>query len=135
MGALFEYKGIVKKLLPVQTFASGFEKRDLVLTDDVGEVVKWPNIICFTFKKERMQYLDGIREGMRVKVVFAIDGREWSDGAGKVRYFTDLTGIKLDVLAGSEAEQGGNERGAASAELTPPEVPSEIENGVDDLPF
>ena len=132
MGALFEIKGLVKKVCPVQTFASGFEKRELILTDDIGAVVKWPNIMCFSFKKERMSFLEGICEGMRVKVVFAIDGREWNDGAGKTRYFTDLTGIKLEVLTGTDGKPVEEEVGTP---IAPPEPPENVEAADDDLPF
>ena len=132
MGALFEIKGLVKKVCEVQTFSSGFEKRDLILTDDIGAVVKWPNIMCFSFKKERMHFLDGVTEGMRVKLVFAIDGREWNDGSGKTRYFTDLTGIKLEVLAGTDGKAVEPEVGTP---IDPPEPPPEVAAADDDLPF
>ena len=36
---------------------------------------------------------------MRVKVGFAVDGREWTDPkTGKVRYFSDLTALRLERL-------------------------------------
>ena len=35
MAAIYEYTGVVKKVQPIQTFNSGFTKRDLVLTDDI----------------------------------------------------------------------------------------------------
>lgn len=97
MGAIYEFTGVVKKVREIQRFESGFEKRELVVTDDVGTQPLYPNILCFSFKKERMNLLENVEPGLRVKVTFAVDGREWSDGAGKTRYFTDLTGINLEV--------------------------------------
>ena len=45
--------------------------------------------------------LDGISEGTRVKIGFVIDGREWTDPkTGKVRYFSDLTALRLERLDG-----------------------------------
>lgn len=45
--------------------------------------------------------LDGIVPGARVKVGFAVDGREWTDPkTGKVRYFSDLTALRLEQLDG-----------------------------------
>ena len=42
---------------------------------------------------------------MRVKVGFAVDGREWTDPkTGKVRYFSDLTALRLEQLDGVEKE-------------------------------
>lgn len=126
MGALFEFTGVVKKVNPIQTFESGFEKQEIVLTDDVGVNVRYPNILCFVFKKERVCLIKEIKEGQRVKIVFAIDGREWTDNYGKVRYFTDLTGIKIDVLQGEVSKE----------EVKPVEPPPEMDSGVsEDVPF
>ena len=126
MGALFEFTGVVKKVNEIQRFDSGFEKQEIVLTDDIGVEVRYPNIMCFVFKKERVSLIQGIREGQRVKIVFAIDGREWTDNYGKVRYFTDLTGIKIEVLSAAEKKE----------ESKPPEPPPEaVPSGSDDIPF
>ena len=35
MAAIYEYTGVVEKILPMQTFSSGFTKRDVVMTDDL----------------------------------------------------------------------------------------------------
>ena len=100
MSAQYEYTGVVKKVMPVQTFSSGFTKRDLVLTDDVDSTSRYPNVIAFTFKKDNCALLDSVQEGQRVKVRFAIDGREWTNPQGQVKYFTDLTAFKLEILSG-----------------------------------
>ena len=58
-------------------------------------------MVAFAFKKDNAAKLDGIAPGMRVKVGFAVDGREWIDPkTGKVRYFSDLTALRLDRLDG-----------------------------------
>ena len=129
MGVIFEVKGVVKKVNEIQRFSSGFEKRELVLTDDVGTQVAYPNIMCFAFKQERVKLLEGITMGQRVKVVFAIDGREWTDNTGKTRYFTDLTGLKLERLdIPDEGQNPPSERNAEQSQ-------DSQENGTDDLPF
>ena len=98
MAAIYEYTGVIEKVLPTQSFASGFSKRDVVMTDDVGSDSKWPNHIAFTFKKDAASVLDTVKEGQRAKIRFAIDGREWTNPQGQVKYFTDRTGLKLEVL-------------------------------------
>lgn len=129
MAAIYEYTGVVEKVLDLQTFASGFTKRDIVLTDDVGTETKWPNHIAFTFKKDATSILETVREGQRVKIRFAIDGRAWDDPkSGKTRYFTDLTGLKLEVL---NADGSSTEPVPAPAE---PDFP-ESAGDVDDMPF
>ena len=128
MAAIYEYTGVVEKVLGVQTFASGFTKRDLVMTDDVGQESKWPNHIAFTFKKDNTSLLDGVKEGARAKVRFAIDGREWTNPQGQVKYFTDLTGLKLEILNGD---------GSSTEPVpAPPEADSFADSGdIDDMPF
>ena len=90
MAAIYEYTGVVEKVLQLQSFASGFTKRDVVMTDDVGAESKWPNHIAFTFKKDAASMLDTVREGQRAKIRFAIDGREWTNPQGQVKYFTSV---------------------------------------------
>lgn len=128
MAAIYEYTGVVEKVLATQTFASGFSKRDIVLTDDVGSDTKWPNHIAFTFKKDAASVLDTVKEGQRVKIRFAIDGREWTNPQGQVKYFTDLTGLKLDVL---------NEDGTSTESVPAPAEPDFPADAgeVDDMPF
>ena len=58
--------------------------------------------MAFAFKKDNVAKLDGVKPGMRVKVGFAVDGREWTDPkTGKVRYFSDLTALRLERLDGA----------------------------------
>lgn len=128
MAAIYEYTGVVEKVLATQTFSSGFSKRDIVLTDDVGAESKWPNHIAFTFKKDAATVLDTVKEGQRVKIRFAIDGREWTSPQGQVKYFTDLTGLKLEVLNGDGTS---TEPVPAPAE---PDFPADA-GEVDDMPF
>lgn len=128
MAAIYEYTGVVEKVLPLQTFASGFTKRDIVVTDDVGQESKWPNHIAFTFKKDNANVLDSVKEKQRVKIRFAIDGREWTNPQGQVKYFTDLTGLKLDVL---------NADGSSTEPVPAPADPGDFADpgDIDDMPF
>lgn len=129
MAAIYEYTGVVEKILPTQTFTSGFSKRDIVLTDDIGTETKWPNHIAFTFKKDSASVLETVKEKQRVKIRFAIDGREWTNPKGEVKYFTDLTGLKLEVL---------NSDGTSTEPVPTPAEPDFSEDvgaDVDNLPF
>ena len=94
---MYEFTGKVKGVGELQTFASGFTKRDLVVEEE--RAGNWPNVVAFAFKKDNAAKLDGIVPGMRVKVGFAVDGREWTDPkTGKARYFSDLTALRLERL-------------------------------------
>ena len=121
---MYEFTGTVKKVCDTMTFASGFTKRDLVVEEEKDG--SWPNVVAFTFKKDNTAKLEGISEGQRVKIGFAVDGREWTDPkTGNVRYFTDLTALRLDVL--------GDGDGGAPADDFIPEEPLQDLDG--DIPF
>ena len=71
---MYEFTGKVKVVGELQTFASGFTKRDLVVEEERDG--RWPNVVAFAFKKERVALLDGMVSGTRVKVGFAaVTGR------------------------------------------------------------
>lgn len=95
---MYELTGLVKKVCDEQKFASGFSKRDLIVVED--RQGGWENIVSFSFKKENASKLDNLVPGAHVKVGFVVDGREWTDPkTGKVKYFSDLTGLKLDIVS------------------------------------
>ena len=127
MAQFYDYTGVVEEVMPVQTFASGFTKRDLIVGNDVDSPSKYPNPVKFSFKKDNCSLLDGISKGQRVKVHFAIDGRRW-EGAKGVQYFVDLTALKIEAL---------NADGTSTEPVpTPAEPPADMDPGaVDDMPF
>lgn len=125
----YEYTGVVEEVGETKTVGkNNFTKREIIVGRDVGDTSKWPNPVKFTFKKEGCSMLDGIRNGQRVTVVFAIDGRRW-DGPKGTMHFVDLVGIRIYPAA---AEQ---------ATVPPPAEPPQNERiclddvSSDDLPF
>lgn len=136
---MYDMSGTVRKICDLQTFPSGFTKRDLVVEEEKDNP-KWPNIVAFTFKKEAVGKLEGLKPGDRVKVGFAVDGREWTDPrTGATRYFTDLTALVLekltDVPAGDDYSQvppPSTAGGTTSSYIPPVDAPS-IDD--EDLPF
>lgn len=112
----YEFTGTVKMLKPKQTFASGFEKREVVVTSE-GE--RYPQDIAFEFVKERMSLLDSVKEGDRVKISFDLRGREYNG-----RHFISLNGWKLEK---PDAAAGAGE---------PEPVPvAPVDVDVGDMPF
>ena len=117
---MYEFTGKVKAVGELQTFASGFSKRDLVVEEERDG--RWPNVVAFSFKKENTAKLEGLAPGLRVKVGFAVDGREWTDPkTGKVRYFSDLTALRLERLD-------------ETVSVPEPAVPDNVTFGRDDDP-
>ena len=127
MSQFFDYAGVVEEVFPVQTFPSGFTKRDLIVGNDVDSPSKYPNPVKFSFKKDNCSLLDGVQKGQRVKVHFAIDGRRW-EGQKGVQYFVDLTGMKLDVV---------NSDGTSTEPVPAPAEPDFAGDAgdLDDMPF
>ena len=126
----YDYTGVVEVVGETKAFGTnGFTKRELVVGNDVDSQNKYPNPVLFTFKKDRCSLVDAVKKGDRVKVQFTIDGRRW-DGPNGTRYFTDLTGWKIEVL---------NADGTATEPVPvpqPAEAPADIDAGdPDDLPF
>ena len=111
----------------MQTFSSGFTKREFIVGNDVDSPSKYPNPVKFSFKKDNCSLLDSVQKGQRVKVRFVIDGRRW-EGQRGVQYFIDLTALKIEVL---EADGSSTEPVPAPAE---PDVPADA-GDIDDMPF
>ncbi|MBR1608272.1 MAG: DUF3127 domain-containing protein, partial [Kiritimatiellae bacterium] len=112
MALTFEMTGKVKQIGEVQTFASGFEKRELVVIDDDP---RFPQDIAFNFVRDRTHLLDSIAVGETVKVTFDIRGREYNG-----RHYIDLTGWRVEKAA--DAAPAGYPAAAAPAApvATPP---------------
>jgi len=130
MSAIYDYQGVVEAVLPLQTVgANGFKKRDLILTDDVDSMSRYPNHLPFTFKQDKVSLLDKVTKGQRVKVRFAIDGRIWhSPKTDQDMYFKDLVGLQLEVVGENGAEP-------EMPEPAMPDMSSAAAGDPDDLPF
>ena len=124
MNRMYEFIGKVRSVGKLQTFASGFTKRDLVVEEERDG--RWPNVVAFSFKKEHAAKLEGMAPGLRVKIGFAVDGREWTDPkTGKVRYFSDLTALRLERL---------DETVSVPETPVPDDVTAELDNN-SEIPF
>ena len=83
----YELSGNVKVVLEPQTFASGFIKRELVVSVQDGQ---YTQEICVEFVKDKVALLDSLQPGQPVSISFNIKGREYNG-----RYYTNLQGWKL----------------------------------------
>lgn len=123
-----ELQGTVKRIGAIQTFASGFEKRELVIVTEE----QYPQPISIEFLKDKTDFLDPLKEGDKVKISINIGGREWTSPQGEVKYFNSITGWRVEKLnAATEAEP---------TQAKPTEKPRTIEKETfeeedDDLPF
>lgn len=86
----YEMTGIVKEVKPIQTFPSGFTKRELILETQSGN---YPQVISFNCLKNNTSLLDAVQVGNKVKVTFDIRGREYNG-----RVFNDLVCFRLEQV-------------------------------------
>lgn len=96
---VFEYTGQLHELGPVQTFSSGFKKRELICKTTNGE---YTDFAVFTAKKELADKVAVLKPGETVAVTFALDGHEWDGPKGK-RWFGEATAIKVELADGVNA--------------------------------
>ncbi|MEO0055219.1 MAG: hypothetical protein RLZZ50_1166 [Verrucomicrobiota bacterium] len=92
---MFEISGTIKKLFDEQTFGSGFNKREFVLTIESG---RFPQDIKFECVKDKIALLEGLEPGSKVKVFFDLRGREWKES-----YFVNLNAWKIEAEGAGES--------------------------------
>lgn len=94
---MYELSGKVKVVFEEQTFGSGFNKREFVVTtpDD-----RYPQDIKFETVKDKTSLLDGVSEGDEVTVSFDVRGREW-----KGNYYVNLNAWKIVAGAGAQVSR------------------------------
>jgi hypothetical protein len=82
-----EIKGTVETCLPLETFASGFSKRVLIVNTG-GD---YPQMIPIEFTKEKADLLTGLRKGQEVTAHVNLRGNEYNG-----KYYANIQGWKLD---------------------------------------
>lgn len=127
-----ELTGTVKKIGEIQTFASGFQKRELIILTQE----QYPQPILIEFLSDKIQLLDTVADGNDVKVGINIRGREWMSPQGDTRYFNTITGWRIENLTHTQPTQASsvNNSGDTSATPTSSENPFAGDDD-DDLPF
>lgn len=102
MAQSFELEGTLKVVDDVQTFSSGFSKREFVIEVEDG---KFPQSIKFECVKEKTALIDEFQIGDPVKVYFDIRGNEY-----KGKYYVNLNAWKLE-RPGAGGGGGGRSSG------------------------
>ena len=92
-------EGTVKLLEETQTFSSGFAKREFVLTSEE----KYPQDVKFECTKDKIELLEKVKAGDKVKVSFNIRGNEY-----KGRYYVNLQAWRIESGGGEVSEDFAN---------------------------
>jgi len=104
-------KGTVKAIFDTQTFSSGFQKREFVITTEE----QYPQDIKFEVVKEKCGDLDRYAVGQSVNVSFNIRGNEYNG-----KYFVNLQAWKLEGAKAAPVAVAAAPAPAAAADDSPP---------------
>lgn len=134
---MYEAKGSIKWVGDTQSFASGFTKREFVITTQHD---KYPQDIKFEVVKDKCSMLDQFGIGTDVTVSFDIRGNEYNG-----KYYVNLACWKLQAGTGDDAPAPPPRRQSApapaprrstsTAEPTAEELRNESDFDDDDIPF
>ena len=108
-----QLEGTIKLVNDLQSFDSGFSKREFVITT----AEQYPQDVKLEFVKDKCSLLDSYPQGTKAKVSFNIRGNEYNG-----KYYVNLQAWKIEK-AGS----------AAPVPKTPEAIAQS--NDEDDLPF
>ncbi len=121
----FELEGTVHLIGDIQTFDSGFTKREFVVEVKDGN---FPQMIKFECLKEKTALTDNLNKGDTVKVNFDIRGNEYNG-----RFFVNLNAWKIEAGGGGNAPTPDG--GAPAANLNEPPAGYGQPDSSDDIPF
>ena len=115
--------GKIKLINETQTFgASGFRKRDMVLTTDE----KYPQMLQVEFAQDNVDLLDKYAVGQDVTISINLRGREWINPEGVAKYFNSIIGWRIETSA--TTQEGDAPASFGTTPVAQNEEPS-------DLPF
>ncbi len=117
--------GKIKLINDTQTFgASGFRKRELVLTTDE----QYPQMLMIEFVQDKVDILDNYKVGQDVTISINLRGREWINPEGVAKYFNSITGWRIEATAAAAPQGGETPSNFETTSIAQNEEP-------DDLPF
>jgi single-strand DNA-binding protein len=128
-----EIAGRIKLISDIQTFDSGFRKREVVITTEE----QYPQHILIELLGDRVDIINSFHVGDDVRVSINIRGREWVNPQGETKYFNSITGWRIEKLMSVSSGMGQeNPSVAPYAQVSAsPSVPTMQEEEDDDLPF
>ena len=88
----YETTGAIKLINDIQTFSSGFEKREFVITTDE----KYPQDIKLELIKDDVVKTDQFKVGDNVKVSWNLRGNEYNE-----KFYVNLQAWRIEAVEGS----------------------------------
>lgn len=85
--------------------AKNFKVREVVITTN-GE---YPQHILIQFTQDKCELLDKFKVNQEVEINININGREWTNPEGQVKYFNSINGWAIKESSTHETLQNQNE--------------------------
>ena len=125
---MYVMKGVVKVVKDTIQISEKFSKREFVVTDNGG---LYPQDVLFQLTKDKCLLGDSLSVGDEIEVRFNLNGKEWTNANGEVKYFNSL-----DAWSVSKSGSAVKDTQGKGFEPKPMEAPVNDTNVVeDDLPF
>lgn len=118
-----QLQGKLKLKKDVQTFDSGFTKREFVITTEE----QYPQDVQFELIKDKTGVIDQFQEGQLINVHFNVRGREYQG-----RYFVNLNAWRIETAG---AQPGAENMPTGESFAVNNEVVLDNSSEEDDLPF
>ena len=91
-----ELQGSIYKLNNTETFASGFQKKTIILLTQE----QYPQYIPIEFLGDKIDLLNNFSQGEVVKVYINLNGRLWTNKDGEEKCFGSIVGWKIEKVSG-----------------------------------
>ena len=118
-------KGEIKFVDEIREYgANGFKKHQVVVETGDG---RWDNPIPVEFIKDTIQKSKDLEVGNKVTIEARINGREWQGKDGVTRWFTSISGYKVEVE--------GSTSSVPQADSSSYDTYDEYDDGVEDDVF
>lgn len=123
-----ELNGKLKVLFDVQTFPSGFSKREFVITTEE----QYPQDVKFELVKDKTSMIDKYNVGDQLKVSFNVRGNEYQG-----KYFVSLNARRIENIGAATSQSIPTPLDPMAARPMATAAPAApIDDiGEDDLPF
>ncbi|TWP24910.1 DUF3127 domain-containing protein [Apibacter muscae] len=127
-----EIVGKIKLISEIQTFDSGFRKREVVITTEE----QYPQHILVELLGDRVDIINSFSVGEDVKISINLRGREWVNPQGETKYFNSITGWRVEKLMTTPSNYNSPVPPSFQNTETPSSPTAMIqEDEDDDLPF
>ena len=91
-----ELKCKVLRIGQTEQVSDKFKKRELIV--EYAENPTYPQTIKFEASQDKCSILDALKAGDEINLSFNLNGREWTNDAGRVQVFNTLSIWKFDVV-------------------------------------